>query len=245
MATPSIAVESHGETSRLGVGVLAAVILLTSIGGIAISLWYPDGVNGDRYSYSQIQAIQSAWWGWHVFAGVNIVLGVCASALAGWLLVRSRGAVLSMVGGGVMCLGAALYGVGLGSLASVFYFGVEPNALNTADGEKLLDYAQDHFARLYGPLLAGAVLVALGTIILAVALWRARTVPRWVPILLATIPVTFVAANGIAGVVAALPLTIGTVALGWYAYLGVEPNDDPITARDSLEASPETGGEQS
>ena len=237
--------DHRGESGRLAVGVLAAVLLLTSIGGIAISLWYPDGTDGDRYSYSQIQDIQSAWWGWHIFAGVNIVLGVCASALAGWLLVRSRGAILSIVGGSVMCLGAALYGVGLGSLASVFYFTVEPAALDTADGEKLLDYAQDHFARLYGPLLAGAILVALGTIILAVALWRARTVPRWVPILLATVPVTFVAANGIIGVLAALPLTIGTVALGWYAFVGVEPTEQLRAAPESLRPNAESRGEQS
>jgi len=220
MPDDPVASATHSETNRLGVGLLAVVLLLTSIGGIAVSLWYPDAANGERYSYAQIRDLRNAWWGWHVFAGVNLILGVCASAVAGWLLVRTRGALLSIVGGSVMWLGAALYGVGLGALASVFYFGAEPAALNTANGERLLEYAQDHFARLYGPLLAGAILVALGTIVLAVALWRARAVPRWVPILLATIPATFVASNGIVGVLAALPLTVGTVALGWYVWAG-------------------------
>lgn len=232
MRGPSVAGGTPDQARRFGTGVLAVVLLLTSIGGIAISLWYPDGANGDRYSYSQIQDIRSAWWGWHVFAGVNLVLGVCSSALAGWLLVRSRGAAVSIIGGSVMWLGAALYGVGLGSLASIFYFTTEPAALDTAGGEELLGYAQDHFARLYGPLLAGALLVALGTVILAVALWRARTVPRWVPILLVTIPVTFVAANGTIGVLAELPLAIGTVALGWYVWRENEPAPD---RRDSRE----------
>jgi hypothetical protein len=130
---------AHDEMNRLGAGILAVVLLLTSIGGIAVSLWYPDAANGDRYSYSQIRDLRSAWWGWHVFAGVNLILGVCASAVAGWLLVRTRGALLSIVGGSVMWLGAALYGVGLGALASVFYFGAEPAALDTANGEKLLE----------------------------------------------------------------------------------------------------------
>ena len=85
-----------------------------------------------------------------------MVLGVCASALAGWLLVKGRGAVLAMVGGSVMSLGAALYGVGLGALASIFYFGAEPAALDVANSTKLLEYVNDHVARLYAPLIAGA-----------------------------------------------------------------------------------------
>lgn len=206
------------QTNRYGAGLLAIVLLLTSIGGIAVGLWYPEGDDGDRYTYAHIQSIQDAWWGWHVFAGVNLVLGVCASALAGWILVKTRGTVLALIGGSVMWLGAALYGVGLGALASIFYFGAETAALDEPSGAKLLDYAQDHFARLYGPLLAGALLVALGTIILAVALWRAKTVPRWVPILLATVPLTFVATNGLVGTLVLLPLTVGTVAIGWYAW---------------------------
>jgi hypothetical protein len=209
---------SRAHANRYGAALLAIVLLLTSIGGIAVGLWYPDGADGDRYPYTQIRPIRDAWWGWHVFAGVNVVLGVCASALAGWLLVKTRGAVLAIVGGSVMWLGAALYGVGLGALASVFYFGAEPAALDPASGTRLLEYVNDHSARLYAPAIAGAVLVALGTLILAVALWRARTVPRWVPVLLATVPVTFVATKGVAGVVVLLPLTAATVALGWYVW---------------------------
>jgi signal transduction histidine kinase len=217
------------QRGRPGAGLLALVLLLTSLGGIAVGLWYPDPADGERYSYEQIQAIHDAWWGWHVFAGVNLVLGVGASALAGWLLVRSRGAALAIVGGTTMCVGAALYGVGLGVLAGIFGFGADPDAIDTVNGTKLLDYAQDRFAMLYGPLLAGAVLVALGTILLAVALWRASTAPRWVPLTLATVPITFIAANGVAGALALLPLSAGTVALGWYAW---RPRTAPAAGDD-------------
>jgi len=87
--------DTRVETSRFGAGLLAIVLLLTSIGGIAIGLWYPDGAEGDRYTYAQIRPMRNAWWSWHIFAGVNLVVGVCASALAGWLLVKTRGAVLA------------------------------------------------------------------------------------------------------------------------------------------------------
>jgi hypothetical protein len=197
---------------------LAIVLLGTSILGIAVGLWYPDPANGDHYTYAQISPMRTEWWIWQTIAGTNLVLGVCATAVACWLLVKTRGAVWGTVGGCLLWLGAGLYAVGIGGLATFFYFGTEPAAVDAASGERMVEYAQDHIARLWGPLIAGAVLVALGTVVLAIALWLARSVPRWVPVLLATAPVTFVATTGVAGTLAGLPLTVGTVALGWYVW---------------------------
>ena len=214
--------------SRHRSGVLAIALLVSSLVGLAVGLWYPDPAEGDQYTYAEIQPIRDAWWAWHVFAGASLVLNVCGSALAGWLLARNRGAVLATVGGSLMWLGAGFYAVGVGGLASAFYFGT---ALDEASGARMLESAQDDFAHFWGPPVAGAALTALGTIMLAVALWRARTVPRWVPVLLATIPVTFVATTGVIGTLALLPVTVATVALGWYVW------------RQSAEARPTTPSE--
>ena len=144
----------------------------------------------------------------------------CAQArLPAGSLVKARGVLLATVGGSMMWLGAALYGVGLGGLATIFYFGTEPAAIEEASGAKLLEYVNDHVARLYGPVIAGAALVAVGTVFLAVALWRAKTVPRWLPALLATLPITFVLPpNEPAGLVVEALVAIATAALGWYTW---------------------------
>ena len=70
--------------------------------------------------------------------------------------------------------------------------------------------------------IGGALLVALGSLVLAVALWRARTVPRWVPVLgaLTAIAGIVMPPDTIVGLVAEAASSATTIALGWYAWRG-------------------------
>jgi len=150
---------------------------------------------------------------------VSESVGLTALALAGLRLVPSRGAVWGTVGASMMWLGAGLYGVGLGGLATAYHYATSP-VLDRASGVALVEALGTDFARLYGIVLPGALLVALGTVALSVALWRARTVPRWVPIVAGiSILATFVVeTSGPAGLLAEGPVALSSVAIGWHAW---------------------------
>jgi hypothetical protein len=57
-----------------------------------------------------------------------------------------------------------------------------PSGADPATAARLIDHVNDDTVRMLAGPIGGALLVALGSMLLAVALWRARTVPRWVPV---------------------------------------------------------------
>jgi hypothetical protein len=202
---------------------LFAVILVTSLSALALSVVSyakPIG-NGDGLpDYAAIAGARGYVWGFFVVAGVQLVVGACAAAFAAWLLVPARGARWATVGGSLIWLGAAIYGVGIGGWATVYYFGTDPGALDPATATRLIDHVNDDTARMLAVPIGGALLLALGSMVLAVALWRARTVPRWVPILGIVTAVTgiVIPPDTIVGIVAEAASSATAVAVGWYAW---------------------------
>jgi hypothetical protein len=73
----------------------------------------------------------------------------------------------------------------------------------------------------------GAALVALGTLLLSVGLWRARTVPRWIPIVAAlSIVSSFVAPTaGLTGLLVEGPIAASSIAIGWHAWRSAATHD--------------------
>jgi hypothetical protein len=220
-AAPATRLAQAAGNGRLRL--LFAVILLTSLSALALSVVSyakPIG-NGDGLpDYAAIAGARGYVWGFFVVAGVQLVVGACAAALAAWLLVPARGARWATVGGSLVWLGAAIYGVGIGGWATVYYFGTDPGALDPATATRLIDHVNDDTARMLAVPIGGALLLALGSMVLAVALWRARTVPRWVPILGIVTAVTgiVIPPDTIVGIVAEAASSATAVAVGWYAW---------------------------
>jgi hypothetical protein len=212
---------------------LFAVILATSLSALALSVVSyakPIG-NGDGLpDYAAIAGARGYVWAFFLVAGVQLVVGACAAALAAWLLVPSRGARWATVGGSMVWLGAAIYGVGIGGWAAVYYFGTDPGALDPATAARLIDRVNDDTARMLAVPIGGALLVALGSMVLAVALWRARTVPRWVPVLGLVTAITgiVIPPDTIVGIVAEAASSATAVAIGWYAWRRSVQTDDRI-----------------
>jgi hypothetical protein len=145
--------------------------------------------------------------------------------------VPARGARWANVGGSLVWLGAAIYGVGIGGWATVYYFATDPAALSPGAAARLVDHVNDDTARILAVPIGGALLVALGSMLLSVALWRARTVPRWVPVVGALTGVTgiVVPPDTIAGIVSEAAGSATMVAVGWYAW-----RRHPIAAGQAL-----------
>jgi hypothetical protein len=204
---------------------LFAVILVTSLSALALSLMSfakPIGHGDGLPDYAAIAPNRGYVWGFFVVAGVQLIVGACAAALAAWLLAPARGARLATVGGSLIWLGAAIYGVGTGGWATFYYFGTDPATLDPATAARLIDHVNNDTARMLAVPIGGALLVAIGSMLLAVALWRARTVPRWVPIVGALSAVTGIVLppDTVAGIVGETASSATSIAIGWYAWQG-------------------------
>jgi hypothetical protein len=219
--TPRARLAKATGTPRLPL--LFAVILITSLSAVALSVVAfakPIGHGDGLPVYAAIAPNRSYVWAFFLIAGVQLIVGACAVALAVWLLAPARGARWATVGGSIVWLGAAIYGVGIGGWATLYYFGTDTATLDPATAARLIDHANDDTARMLAVPIGGALLVALGSMLLAVALWRARTVPRWVPILGALSAVTGIVLppDTVAGIVGEAASAATSIAIGWYAW---------------------------
>lgn len=200
---------------RRRVGIVALLLALTAVAAVPGGLLWPEpAAGGETYAYSDIQPVRDLWWGLLVVLSAALVINVPAQALLTTLLVRRRGAAWATTGAVVMWIGTALYAVGGAGWAAAYYFATAPGV-----DPSVIDRINDDPAHLFGVMIPGALLVALGTVIQAVGLWRSHAVPRWIPLLWLTIVATFVVpGNGIAGLLTALPMTAASLGTAYYAW---------------------------
>jgi hypothetical protein len=208
--------------TRRRVGIVSLALTVTSLTAVPGGLLWPEPAGGgETYTYADIQPLRDRWWGLLVFLGAGLVLNVPAQALATALLVRRRGAAWATTGGVLMWVGTALYAVGVGGWAAASYFATAPG-VDAAAGASVMDRMAEDSAHLFGPAITGALLVAIGTLVQTVGLWRSHAVPRWIPLGAATIAFTFlVPGNGVIGLVTALPMTAAALGIAYYAWRAV------------------------
>lgn len=214
--TPGLAVPRAARGGRLGL--VFTAILMTSVSAFVLSVVSfakPLG-EGDLPDYAALAPHRSYVWTFFAAAGVQLVIGATVAAIAAMVLAPNR---WGTVGGSIVWIGAALYGVGIGGWAAAYYFGSDPS-LAPGAAAALIDRINDDTGHLLAIPIGGALLIGLGTLVLAVALWRARSVPRWVPIVGALTAVATIVAppDTIAGLVAEAASSATTIAIGWYAW---------------------------
>jgi hypothetical protein len=126
----------------------------------------------DFDSYSAVRSARDGVWTFALVGGIAGGLAFACLGLAACVLVNGRGSAWATAGAVLTGVGGMLFGAGFFAVgASDWYL--------TADGaESAFAYGQDHAARAFGAQAAGFGLSFLGLILLAVALWRARAVPR-------------------------------------------------------------------
>jgi hypothetical protein len=209
---------------------LFATILATSLGGLVVALRFPTEAEG--FTYATVAEDPIAFWSFLLAAGVNLAVGTTALAVAGMSLVRQRGAVWATLGAASMWLGAGLYAVGIGNWAGMFVTATRPVVLDQSTGRDLVDAINTDVLLMWAAPGGGAALVAIGTVLLAVGLWRARSVPRWIPTVAAVgIVASFlIPTSGLVGLFVEGPIAVSSLAIGWYAWRGRasrEPSRSP------------------
>ena len=142
---------------RARLAVLFAVIVATSVGAFLLSLVsyaWPIGTS-DFPTFAELSDRRSYVWAFFVLAGIQLVVGVCAAAIAGLVLTPARGSRLGTVGAALLFLGAAAYGVGIGGWATVYWFGTDTTVLDPAAATRLIHEANHDAAHMLVIPIAG------------------------------------------------------------------------------------------
>ena len=223
MSTSTLRTELGSDpVTRRRVGIVSLALTVTSLTAVPGGLLWPEpSGGGETYTYADIQPLRDRWWGLLVFLSAALVLNVPAQAFLTSLLVRRRGAAWATTGGVLMWIGTALYAVGGAGWAAAYYFATAPG-VDPGAGASVIDRMAEDSLHLFAPMIGGALLVAIGTIVQTVGLWRSHAVPRWIPLGAATIALTFmVPGNGVVGLVTALPMTAAAIGIAYYAWRAV------------------------
>jgi hypothetical protein len=179
---------------------VAAVLVVGAFTSAAFDIWHPASGAGDRLGYDVIAPIRTSWWAWHLLGGLGAAAAASAVGLAVCLLVPARGATWATLGALLTALGGLAFFGGAAAEGVLGAYATDPEALPAESGTTLLTFVDDNFEPIGVVLIPGLVLLAVGPLLLAVALWRSRSVPRW-------LPVAFALTN-----VAGFPLSTGVLA---------------------------------
>jgi hypothetical protein len=204
-------------TRRTREGIVAVALTLGSLAVAILLIWSP-GLPNEDFTYADLAPARDATWATLLFDGLGFAIAGAALALAVCMLARSRGAIWANVGAVLTTVG------GLAFFAAEFAFGTlswYATALPADDGAKLITYVHDNPGHVMGVQVASFLAYNLGVLLMCVALWRARTVPRWLPIAIAVLTLAQFAMPSALGRVEEAVTMLSFVPIGWYLMRGL------------------------
>jgi hypothetical protein len=197
----------------VGAATVAAVVLLQPWGG------------RNELAYGDIAPHRDAAWLGAVADGLGIAVVAIGLALAVCMLAPTRGSTLANIGAVVAGIGGAAFCAGQTAFGSIAWYATDTHVLSTDAGTSLLKYVVDNPGHGMAEAMAGFLLYSIGSLLLMGALWRARSVPRWLPVayLVLTIGV-FLSFGVVANIVqAAQTLSLVVVAYSLVRSAGRRP----------------------
>lgn len=207
---------SHRSAARSRL--VAAGVVVGSVGSAGLGFWHRNYEPGQAIPYDKFVPIHQSWWAWHLFGGLANSLMAVTLAIGVCILAPRRGAVWATLGAGAILLGGLFFGAGVAAEGAAMGYAGDPRALPGQAGAALLAYVNGHPDRYVVAIIPGLILSSLGLLLISVALWKARSVPSWVPIALFIGTVLDFAAPISVGWVASLPQAIAVIAIGWFVW---------------------------
>ena len=132
-------------------------------------------------SYDALRELGPTYWTANLYlGGPGYLISFVATAI--FLVVLSRGRVLGVVGAAVLALGGTVFSLAITAEALPYAYAIDPTRFGEAEGRALVDTWNADPAGLVTPIVGGQIAIALGVVIGLVAVFLARTTPRWFPI---------------------------------------------------------------
>ena len=228
----SRAADNGSARRRAQVGLLFAAIVLMAVATMLVSILFPAVGDTGWFSYSSVRSTGPFFWIFLTLAAAHIVVAAVAGALAALLLVPGRGWRWATAGAALGITGAGFYALGVGGWAMVYYFAAHSPALEAPTATAFIESVNADAFRVFAAPVTGALAIALGTFLMAVGLWRAGTVPKWLPALgVFGSVITFVLpTDGLLGAAVEAPQAIAGIMVGWYAWRRYARPDAPAVA---------------
>lgn len=179
--SPSHVAELTTSPSRARGAIVAGGLAVGSLTIAVLLLTTPWGER-DGLDYASLAPIRDNVWAGLLLDGLAFAVVGVTVGLAVCGLVRSRGATLATIGAVLTSLGGIAFAMGAFSFASLAWHVTDTSLLDATDGAALLAYAVDNPMHGMAVQMAGFLSLILGLALLAIALLRAGTVPRALPI---------------------------------------------------------------
>jgi hypothetical protein len=188
-ATTAEAASISVGTSR-GRSLIVAATLAIGAAMVATVLVFRPWPVRNSFLYHELAPVRDGIWTSILvdslaFAAVAIGLSLVVAQLT-----PTRGVWLANIGAVVATVGGVVFAMGAFAFAMFTWYVTDTAALPIADGTRLLEYAVANPE--HGMLLqmGGFLLYTVGTLILAGALLRAGSIPRWLPIAVIALTIT-------------------------------------------------------
>lgn len=203
-----------GLPNRTRETIVATGLMLGSAMVAFALMWHPWPERNDL-SYASFATRRDAAWVGALIDHAGFALVAIALPIAVCMLVTARGATVANIGAGLTAIGGALFASGFYALVVLAWYATAPDAIPPAEGASLMTYVEANKAHFLGPQAAGLLSFSVGVILLAIALRRAGTTPRWLPIAIIVLTVAqFLSPTAAQDVVQTLHM--GTLAaVGW------------------------------
>jgi hypothetical protein len=179
---PTVEGASTNVSTRRARSIIPAGTLAIGAVVVAMVLLFRPWPVRNSFLYDELAPVRDGIWTSILvdslaFAAVAIGLSLVVAQVT-----PTRGSVLANIGAVVATVGGVLFAMGAFAFAMFTWYVTDPAVLPIADGTRVLEYAVANPE--HGMLLqmGGFLLYTLGTLFLAAALFRARSVPRWLPI---------------------------------------------------------------
>jgi hypothetical protein len=202
---------------RVRAAIVSGLVTLGAAVLAVLVLWQPWGAR-DQLGYADLAPHRDAAWLGAVVDGLAFAAVCVALALAVCRLAPGRGWVWATVGAVVTGVGGVAFAAGMAAFGSLAWYATSTDAVPAQAGTALMTYVEDNPGHVLGLQMAGFLLATLGTLALMVALWRARSVPRWLPIAYLVLTVGVFALSGVALNIVQAAQTLSLVVVAFYAW---------------------------
>lgn len=193
-SAPPDALAVHPAGRRPALTAVAVVLVVAVLARAAFLVWHPP-LDQHVYDVADVRAHgPGTWLLMHALVGgPGVALSLAGLAVLVGAACPGRGSVLATAGGLLASLGGLAFCVAVGAEGIAWWYATADGVLAPEAQEAAMRAFAAHPLPVDAPALAGSLAGALGVVLLALALWRARVVAWW----LAAAPVALAALSAL------------------------------------------------